>query len=235
MQYPAVANAVNFHQWVDPVDQLSGDNTNRPITFSANGTFSGFGDGCSSIDAILANRVASSAILEAEVLSNFKIQHRPIRLTLVWDRIWQIGYTLHKTAPSVWDSHSLSDQGSVDEHPPWNQGDDVETCWSRTNSACIQVMLDSGATWGSGPQMRGQPIQFRPKKVCPGQLLNGHATNLVCSWLRNALGGLREIEIFLTRNLRGDTNRWIQHRGLEPSRQAPCAIFVAVVPETHTR
>ena len=39
MQYPAVANAVNFHQWVDPVDQLSGDNTNRPITFSANGTF----------------------------------------------------------------------------------------------------------------------------------------------------------------------------------------------------
>ena len=212
MQYPAVANAVNFHQWVDPVDQLSGDNTNRPITFSANGTFSGFGDGCSSIDAILANRVASSAILEAEVLSYFKVQHRPIRLTLAWDRIWQIGYTLHKTAPFVWDSHSLSTQGSVDEHPPWDQGDDVETCWNRTNSACIQVMLDSGATWGSGPQTRGQPIQFRPKKVCPGQLLNGHATNLVCSWLHNALGGLREIEIFLTRNLRGDTNRWIQHR-----------------------
>ena len=213
LQYEAVANAINFHQWVDPIDQRTDDSCNRVLTFSANGTFSGFGDGCSSIDAILANRVAASAIItEAEVLSHFKVQHRPIRLTLLWERIWQTGFTLFKTAPFVFSSMSPSQCPHVTESPPWSEFDDIESCWQKTNSACVQTLLDNAATWGPGPQQRGQPIEFRPKRVCPGQLKSGPATNRVCSWLYNALGGLREIEIFLSQLSACGNRRWIQHR-----------------------
>ena len=212
LQYEAVANAINFHQWSDPIDQHNDQSPNRPITFSANGTFPGFGDGCSSIDAILTNRVASSAIVDAEVLAHFKVQHRPIRLTMSWERIWQTGFTLFKTAPFNLQGFRPELETAQNNSVPWSQQDDIEVCWGKVNTACIQTMLDQGATWGPGPQTRGQPIQFRPKRVCPGQLKPGQATTLYCSWLYNALGGLREIEIFLSQNLTSANRKWIQHR-----------------------
>ena len=55
------------------------------------------------IDAILVNKVASCAVVSAEVLSNFNTQHRPLRVELSWKRVWQCGYVLHKTAPFVFD------------------------------------------------------------------------------------------------------------------------------------
>ena len=48
--------------------------------------------------------------------------------------------------------------------------------------------------------------------MCPGQKPSGLATSIILSWLYNALGGLREIERFLSRNTNSDVHRWIQHR-----------------------
>ena len=50
LQYESVTCAINYHQWVDTIARLDQETNCRPLTFSANGTFSGFGDGRSSID-----------------------------------------------------------------------------------------------------------------------------------------------------------------------------------------
>ena len=212
LQYQAVMHACNFLQWCDPIAHLDPQSGNRPLTFSANGTFSGYGDGCSSIDAILVNKVAASSVVQAEVLSQFKTQHRPIKLTLSWERVWQCGFVLYKTAPFELHALSTCSDTPPNEDPPWTDADDIESCWNQTNHACINTLLENGATWGPGPKTRGLPVKFRPKKICPGQKPHGVATTLVLSWLYNALGGLREIERFLSRNLATQTNSWIQHR-----------------------
>lgn len=61
LQYEPVAFATAHCQWMDCLNQVSDDEPFRPITCSANGTFTGpvMGDG------ILANSVASAALLSA--------------------------------------------------------------------------------------------------------------------------------------------------------------------------
>ena len=97
--YPAFANALNFQSWVDPIAETDdlGEVT-RPLTFSNDGCFSGPGDGCTSIDAVLVNGTAFAALSSAEVIQQFGRQHRPIRLTFNWVSLEEIGYVHFKFA-----------------------------------------------------------------------------------------------------------------------------------------
>lgn len=102
--YPAIARALAFQSWSDPISTTDADGfLTRPLTFSQDGTFSGPSDGCSSIDAILVNGVAFSAIQHACVLEHFGRQHRPIQIVFEWPSIEQRGFVLFKTADFVLD------------------------------------------------------------------------------------------------------------------------------------
>lgn len=59
LHYPSILNAVNFHNWFDPLTSVddAGESC-RPLTYSKDSAFSGHGDFRSSIDGILVNQVA---------------------------------------------------------------------------------------------------------------------------------------------------------------------------------
>ena len=85
LQYRTVSAAVNHHSWVDPLFSVddAGD-LFRPLTYSNDSLFTGHGDRCTSIDGILCNHIAFSALRHIEVLE-LKVQHRPIRALFEWD------------------------------------------------------------------------------------------------------------------------------------------------------
>ena len=93
LAYPSIAHAVHIEGGgADPLATVDAEGQLfRPITFSLDGTFTGEGEGRSSIDGILLNRVAFAALQSIEVVALHGIQHRPIRATLFWEPIHQIG------------------------------------------------------------------------------------------------------------------------------------------------
>ena len=61
--YASIAHALHFKGWCDPLVKAdSRGQLHRDITFSNDRSFSGAFEGCSSIDAILTNRVATAAL-----------------------------------------------------------------------------------------------------------------------------------------------------------------------------
>ena len=109
LQYECVSAAINHHSWSDPLVQVNQEGELfRPLTYSNDGLFTGLGERCTSIDGILCNHIAFSALRHIEVLE-LKVQHRPIRARFEWDRITQIGFTLVKTAPLNLDHCSIPD------------------------------------------------------------------------------------------------------------------------------
>ena len=226
LQYPVVAHATNYLHWCDALQFATGDETSRPITFSMDGNFTGFGDGCSSIDGLLTNSVASAALASVEVLPLFKVQHRPVKATFNWKVIWQQGFKLYKPAPFVFPPgfNAQTTPYSADLPPHA----DSETQWHFANQLCIDTLLDQGASWGAGPQDRGSPVRTRPKQICPGQTKSGAAATKRSSWLRNALGGLYEIQAFHSQNIQDGPRKFICHRTIVRTwsrlfwLQAPC-------------
>lgn len=213
LEYEAVSQAVNFHQWNDTLAISEDPGLFRPLTFSADGSFTGPGDGCSSIDGVLTNAAASAALVRAEVLPLLKVQHRPLCVTFQWTNIWQRGFTLHKTAPlNLNDLHQHVEQDFSEDLVAECHGLSIEDCWQKANCVAIDSLLDKGASWGPGPQTRGKPVLVRSKSICPGQNPNGCATTKRSSWLHNALGGLREILFFHTAPIAPGPRRHIQRR-----------------------
>ena len=103
MSYPAIANAVCFRSWHDPVAVVDEQGVlSRPLTFSNDGTFAGVGDACTSIDAVLVNDIAFAALHSAEVVQVFGKQHRPIKLVFDCLQSISLGSTLLKLPPSSW-------------------------------------------------------------------------------------------------------------------------------------
>ena len=203
LTYASVSNAIHFNQWVDPLLLLNDDGSvSRDLTFSNDRSFSGGSDGCSSIDAVLVNKVAACALKKAEILQTFNTQHRPIRVTFDWPAIHQVGYILRKPAPFVLDectttghaaqqiAEELWEQDFVDQ---FNSHDSVECKWRCANDFCIETLIRCGAKWGKGAQDRGQKPRFQLKKICPGQNPNGSSITLLSSWQQNALRSLQEI------------------------------------------
>ena len=207
LHYPSISNAVNFQGWFDPLSQsdANGD-TQRPFTYSKDGTFSGSGDFCSSIDGILMNHIAHTALRSIEVISTLGSQHRPIRAVFSWTSIRLHGFVHRKFAPL--DTSCLGKPGTSKSHavncnantlwnstfgPQYEGAESQEAKWSVINDFCVNTLISSGATWGLGERTRGRSPTFTPKQFCPGQSKSNSALTLKGSWLQNVLGRLWEL------------------------------------------
>ena len=210
LQYPSVAHATSFMHWNDALCHSISEDSARPLTFSMDGNFTGYGDGCSSIDGILTNSVASAALSSIEVLPLFRVQHRPVKATFNWETIWQYGFKLFKPAPLVFPPGFSPQEPDSDCGFPCHE--DIEGKWHFANRVCLDTLLQQGASWGPGFQERGTAVRTRPKQICPGQAHNGAATTQRASWLSNALRGLLEMQAFHTQDIQSSTRRFICHR-----------------------
>ena len=176
--YHAISHAIRYHGWCDP---LTVTNPNgeivRNITFSNDRTFSGEAEGCSSIDGILTNRVATAALQSCAILETFHSQHRPIEATFNWSRIYQTGFVLKQPAPFILPPRSTEEKSAdfaerVAESvwnrefaQPFHDTMSIEERWQVANSFCIRTLLSLGAKWGPGECHRGKTPKFLQKKV----------------------------------------------------------------------
>ena len=187
--FPSVQHAKNFDGWSDPISGVNDDGTpTRPITYSRDSNFDTPVDNYSTIDGILMNRVAASALSSVEVLHAEARQHAPIRATFKWDRVFQKGFTLLK--PAALDISGLPlvngklDHDKIDAHAQklWqekyftkcSQPDD-QNAWQSINAFAIQTLCDQGASFKRGPRCRGTAPRFSPHIACPGQDTGGSA------------------------------------------------------------
>ena len=206
MSYPAVASAISFQSWHDPIATVdSSGEIVRPLTFSNDGTFCGAGDGCTSIDSVLVNNIAFAALKHAEVLEVFGKQHRPIKLEFNWPSIDQVGFHLLKAAPLVFDS--THNEGLDSGETSWvtshkQQFDDANSAdekWAVVNDFLTHSLLAKGASWGEGPRQRGKPPVFVSKTVAPKQLASHCAASRKGILLARLSGRLDELFIRLSR------------------------------------
>ena len=213
LAYPSIAHAVHFEGWVDPLANVDAEGQlYRPITFSLDGTFTGEGEGCSSIDGILVNRVAFAALRSIDVVASHGIQHRPIRATFAWTPIHQIG-EVHAKFAALDHSQWIKQPKGVDndQHQAaaalwdnsfaevYSQTTDFPTKWQLVNDFCLRTLLDNGSFWGCGARKRGALPVFKKKRICPGQLPSGSAATLKGSRLFKTLRQLWELETRLLR------------------------------------
>ena len=107
--YPSVQLALDHWGWADPLlrTDVQGELT-RPCTFFQRAP-SVEGDGQSSIDGILMNRTALTALLDIRVLDHQDRQHRPVQATFAWDRILQVGTMMQRAAKLNLDQLQRSD------------------------------------------------------------------------------------------------------------------------------
>lgn len=207
LAYEAVSHAIHFEGWQDPLCVVDdAGNPSRPLTFSSDSTFTAEGEGSSSIDGILLNRVAFAALQHIEVIKWSCQQHRPIRATFQWAQIFQIGEVLKKFAPLKHD-HVVPQVDPVpetpdvhrqlwdcDHLPKFDAAQDVCEKWSIVNDFCVQSLLRQGSTWGFGPRKRGSAPEFAMKQISPGQLPSGGASASKGSRLYKILRQLWELE-----------------------------------------
>ena len=221
-QYPSIARAINFLSWVDPLATVNTEGEcTRPLTYSRDSSFSGYGEGCSSIDAILVNQVAFAALEEIEVIPLFDCQHRPVKATFQWEKIFQHGYTLHLPAP--FDISKVPTKSQKDEYAAF----DTFACdawhghfkanfegaatsqdkWKIVSDSLVHALESHGASWQPGAKHRAKPPIFRPKQFCPGQLKSKSAVTLFGSKMKNTIARLWELRCRLERPVGGDVDQ----------------------------
>ena len=214
VQYESIANATNFWGWTDPLVDVQADGCVRPLTYSLDKTFSGYGDKTSSIDGIILNKVATCALVKIEVLEMYNTQHRPIKAVFEWDTIVQEGFIHVKTAPldlssyKTLDSQTLQKDDAPDLHSLWVERfhrdfehANVETKWQLLNDYCVQSLLQRGAKWAKGIQERGTPPRFQKKQICPGQLPSGAIKSHFLQIAYKTLNRLNELFARLQRHV----------------------------------
>ena len=206
MSYPAVATAISFQSWHDPVAVIDDfGEAVRPLTFSNDGSFSGIGEGCTSIDSVLVNDIAFAALVKAEVLEIFGKQHRPIRLEFDWPSINLIGYHLLKAAPLVFDgvTDPLDPPTEISWELPHKQQFDAASSpddkWTVVNDFLTAALVAKGASWGDGPRERGKAPTFVPRVIAPKQMKGHCAASMKGILLARLLGRLNELFIRLSR------------------------------------
>ena len=212
LSYPAISEAVHCHNWNDPLNNLDElGQIDRPFTYSRDSLFSGSGDACSSIDAVLLNQSAFLALKHCEVLPLHGKQHRPIRCVFSWKVLSQVGYMVYKFAP-LDVSHLGSNQPGGDSLPPpedktddltwtehWSRRFDPlsnpDAKWDVVNDFLISHLKAKGASWGPGPRCRAKPPRFVAKTVCPVQYSDYCAATRRSALLHKLLGRLNELFI----------------------------------------
>ena len=215
MSYPSIVSAIQFAKWEDPFLSYDADGLpSRDLTFSSARSVSGH-EGCSSIDSILINHVTSAALVRVETVPTFETQHRPLRITCSWPKIFISGFVHNKTAPLNFasDKKDLDCAQFTSQHAEtlwtesfaqaFDQADDVDRQWHIANDFCVSFLLQNGAFWGKGLKERGTPPKFRSKKVCPGQSLFGGSSKSRMSRFCRAYRGLQELCLRLSRAQRG--------------------------------
>ncbi len=176
--------------WSDPLASFDQEgNSTRPVTFSRTSNFQDPENHCSSIDAILLNQVALTALQSVEICPGEAKQHAPIRATFLWPKVFVKGHIFQQPAPLILDDLPRDTKGCIDHqsidrnaNTLWNDNfqhrcdvDDDETTWKNINSYGISILLSSGAKFADGPHSRGMPPTFVSKTICPGQDSNGSA------------------------------------------------------------
>lgn len=185
--FASVQHAKHYAGWSDPISKFCDDgSTYRPITYSRDSNFDDPTDNFSSIDGILLNRVAMSALSSIDVLHTEARQHSPIRATFKWERVFQKGYTLVK--PAALDISRLpTKNGKLDQdllentaQKLWNEKFEVKCsqkddkkAWQSINNFAIQALCQQGACFKKGPRTRGEQPRLRPHIACPGQDIEG--------------------------------------------------------------
>ena len=187
--------------------------------------FSGVGDHCSSIDALILNSAAFAALQDIQVDQLFHVQHRPIHATFEWRRSCQVGHILRKFAAFNLDAVPVrSNKTEFREFEnqakrvwdvqfaPSSDVGDVDQQWHHANRFCVDTLLQAGATWEDGPRARAQPPVFKPKQHCPGQTPSRCATTLRLSWLYNSLRAVHELQMRLGRPSNTNVDAWVTFR-----------------------
>ena len=222
MSYPAIANVLSFQSWHDPIATVGDDgNLLRPLTFSNDRTFAGAGEGCTSIDSVLVNDVAFSALRSAEVLQTFDKQHRPIKLVFDWPSINQVGFHVLKAAPFNLDA--CQETGSLswetNGQRAFETTADVEDKWEIVNSYLQRTLIARGAVWGKGKQSRGEAPVFVAKTIAPKQLSNHCAANRRGNLFAKVLGRLNELFTRLSRPPGSAQDQFITQRTANRTRK----------------
>lgn len=178
--------------WSDPIACFDQDgNSNRPPTFSRSADFSSGENHCSSIDAILVNHVAASALEKVDICHGDARQHAPIRATFRWPKIFQKGHRLLQPAPLIFDHLASTQQGGFDPnkldciaHELWENKfaslcdvQDDNLAWEKINCFGVAILTQAGARFAPGPNphTRGTKPVFVSKTMCPGQDSDGSA------------------------------------------------------------
>ena len=214
--YPCVQLALDHWGWSDPLLQTDQHGeAYRPNTFFQHAATED-GEGQSSIDGILLNRTALTALLKMEVLDHTDRQHRPIQATFMWDRVEQVGSVLQKLAPLDLQEVRVSD--ASDPGCPINDlgqqlwqncasefehTDDANVEWKIFNDFAIRLLLQCGASWGKGPQTRGQPPTFHKVRRCALQEETGNPATPRLRLLQACLRTLRELSHRFKRDVSG--------------------------------
>ena len=239
--YPSVQLALDHWGWSDPLLQTdqSGE-AFRPCTFFQHAAMDE-GEGQSSIDGILLNRTALTALLKMEVLDHADRQHRPIQATFMWDRVEQIGTVLQQLALQEVQIADASDPGCPvnglsqqlwqSMAPAFESTDDANIKWQLFNDFAVRLLLLNGASWGRGPQTRGQSPKFHKVRRCVLQEEAGNPASPRLLLLQACLRSLRELTFRFKRDITGPgdarTFRNTQHKLLRRMKVAKLISFSA--------
>ena len=210
--YPSVQLALDHWGWADPLLQTSEQGEIfRPDTFFQHAA-SANGEGQSSIDGILVNRIALTALVRIEILTdNIDLFKQPLLGTessrrarscsvlrsLTWLMLPRVmGRT--QLVLSTWLVNSYEPQFQAATHS--NQK------WDIFNDFAICTLLNNGARWDKGPRARGQLPQFRKSTMTTLQETAGNVASPHLLLLRACLRSLREISFRLGRACTGDVD-----------------------------
>ena len=199
--------------WVDPISGIDHlGNSTRPITYSRSSDFLNPTENFSSIDAVLLNRVAATALKKCEILHTDARQHAPIRVSFTWERILQDGFVLQK--PAAFDLTDLPKNGNKLDHDRINSTaqqlwfsefqlkcshPDSDQAWNSINDFAVKTLVNNGAKFQKGLQTRGTMPQFKRQVACPGQMLNGSAATYQSARLSKLHKLISELNMRLSR------------------------------------
>ena len=225
--YSAVVSAKQHGNWIDPM--LSHDqhgNPTRPITFSRNANFVSPSEHFSSIDAILLNRTASSALTSIDVDYSRAKQHAPIVAKFIWPKIFVKGTILSVPAPLNLENLPRKDNNELDLekisanaeriwdsnfHTKCNSGNDDQD-WEQINDFALETLTSSGAKFRPGLATRAKKPTFTLSTPCPGQTSFGDALTKGIAELVNYNKLLVELCHRLTRPSSCDNDQKITHK-----------------------
>lgn len=176
--YGAISHACSHGEFFDVIASDVNQVEDRPTTFCRDKDWAKL-DHTSSIDCVLVNRVAFECVHSFAVRKVMGLQHAVIQVIFEWPR------SLAQQKPRKWVPHAALSLGNlvpVDQRQDiadqlWTNKyaeqceccNDTETMATLANDFCVEILLQSGASWLAGTRKRGTVPLFQPcaKSVGP--------------------------------------------------------------------